>query len=377
MGQKNFKGSVSIVNDNNRIRLRWRYLTKRYSLNLSHLSKGNLLYAKKTALTIEQDMALNQFDLSLSKYSGNRPLLPSTGKTLVEYFEEWTSNYKQMDCEKHCNYHQVRNMIKKWENVTQNNILANLNAAKIGEKTYNRRLTMLKDFSKWLVKRSVWFTNPFEDVNQKRVRKEVKAERRPFTGEEIKRILKAFESDEFFIKSSHYKHSHYYPFVYFIFKTGVRNAEAVGLRVGSIDFEKKYIHINEVLARSLQGTNSAARVRKETKNGKERILPLTDDLKNILLPLTLNKKSDELLFQSHKRKAIDDRMFQRRIFKKILEKLGVEERVLYACRHTFGSRCINEGFTPVMTAFLMGNNPETVLRTYTHQIELPKDLPLL
>jgi len=92
MGQKNFKGSVSIVNDNNRIRLRWRYLTKRYSLNLSHLSKGNLLHAKKTALAIEQDMALNQLDLSLSKYSGKRPLLPSTAKTLVEYFEEWTSS---------------------------------------------------------------------------------------------------------------------------------------------------------------------------------------------------------------------------------------------------------------------------------------------
>ncbi len=97
-----------------------------------------------------------------------------------------------------------------------------------------------------------------------------------------------------------------------------------------------------------------ARIRKETKNGKERILPLTEDLKDIILPLTLNKKSDELLFQSHKKKAIDDQIFQRRIFKKVLEKLGVEERVLYACRHTFGSRCINEGFTRVMTAFPYG-----------------------
>jgi integrase len=28
-----------------------------------------------------------------------------------------------------------------------------------------------------------------------------------------------------------------------------------------------------------------------------------------------------------------------------------------------------------MTAFLMGNNPETALRNYTHQITIPKELP--
>jgi integrase len=59
----------------------------------------------------------------------------------------------------------------------------------------------------------------------------------------------------------------------------------------------------------------------------------------------------------------------------VLKELKLEERVLYACRHTFGSRCIHEGLTPVMTAFLMGNNPETALRNYTHLIELPKGLP--
>ena len=63
--------------------------------------------------------------------------------------------------------------------------------------------------------------------------------------------------------------------------------------------------------------------------------------------------------------------------KKILKDLEIEERVLYACRHTFGSRCIDSGITPIMTAFLMGNNPETALKNYTHQINLPKDLPII
>lgn len=81
------------------------------------------------------------------------------------------------------------------------------------------------------------------------------------------------------------------------------------------------------------------------------------------------------MFQSFSGGAIDDRMFQRRVFKPVLKELGIANRDLYACRHTFGSRCIDQGITPVMTAFLMGNNPETALRNYTHQITLPKSLP--
>jgi len=64
-------------------------------------------------------------------------------------------------------------------------------------------------------------------------------------------------------------------------------------------------------------------------------------------------------------------------FKKVLLSLGIDERVLYACRHTFGSRCIDEGVSPVMTAFLMGNNPETTLRNYTHQLNIPDNLPVI
>jgi integrase len=133
--------------------------------------------------------------------------------------------------------------------------------------------------------------------------------------------------------------------------------------------------IKESLARSVKGTHAAARVRKETKNGKVRKLPFTNDLKDLLPPLIVSKKQDDLVFQSYSGGAIDDRMFQRRVFSVVLQKLKIPHRVLYACRHTFGSRCIESGINPVMTSFLMGNNPETALRNYIHQINLPRELP--
>ena len=80
MGHKSSKGSVSITEYKGRIRLRWRHLKKRFSLNLSFWNQLNLLQAKKIALQIEQDIITGNFDTSLVKYS--TPVLVSGGKTL-------------------------------------------------------------------------------------------------------------------------------------------------------------------------------------------------------------------------------------------------------------------------------------------------------
>lgn len=376
MGHKTSKGAVSITEYKGRIRLRWRYNSKRYSLNHLSFTKNNLKHAQKVALQIENDILFERFDFTLERYGKEETKKPITS-SVVAQFEEWTQVYKQRDCEKHIDYNSVRNMLRKWKQVNQSNILTKLNTETFCPGTYNRRLNMLKGFIKWLVKSGAWQINPLEDVNPKRIKKVKQAQRKPFTEEEIRRILHAFKNDTFCPKCSSFKHSHYYPFIYFIFKTGVRNAEAIGLRAGSIDTDAKTITIKEVLARSLKGTNAAQRIRKETKNGKIRQLPLTADLLTVLLPVIAEKGNDELVFQSVTGLAIDDHNFQRRIFRKVLEKLGIENRVLYACRHTFASRCIASGITPITTAFLLGNNPETALRNYTHLLEVPKDIPLL
>ena len=149
MGQKNFKGAVTITNDNSRIRLRWRYLSKRYSLSLSQYTKSNLLHAKKVASQIEQDMVSSSFDYTLKRYKQTE-LNEDTkaSKSVLEYFEEWTSNYRQMDCDVHINYYSVRGMMRKWGDIKQDNILKKLNAETFSAGIYNRRLTMLKAFCK-------------------------------------------------------------------------------------------------------------------------------------------------------------------------------------------------------------------------------------
>ena len=375
MGIKNQKGTVSVENYKGRIRLRWRYQAKRYSLSLTAYSKHNLFQARILALEIEQDILTNLFDFTLIKYGGKDANSNKKSKSIVAYFEDWVSFYKQMDCEKHTNYNSTRNMLRKWGKITQENIVKKFNTETFCSTTYNRRLTILKNFINWLIEQNVWNFNPLFSVNNKKNKVIKNLNRTPFTEEEIHKILSAFKLNAACSSHSNSKHSNDYPFIYFIFKTGCRPSEAVGLRVSSIDLKNEFIIIKEVLARTIKHTSSLHRVRKETKNGKIRSLPLTHDLVNVLKPLIDNKLADDLVFLSPKGKAIDDKNFQARIFRQVLNKLEIPPRVLYACRHTFGSRCIDSGLSPVMTAFLMGNSPEVALKNYTHQMQIPKELP--
>ena len=375
MGIKNQKGTVSVENYKGRIRLRWRYQAKRYSLSLTVYSKQNLFQARILALEIEQDILTNMFDFTLIKYGGKDANSNKKSKSIVAYFEDWVSFYKQMDCEIHTNYNSTRNMLRKWGKISQENIVKKFNAETFCSKTYNRRLTILKNYINWLIEQNVWTFNPLLSVNNKKNKIIKHSNRTPFTEEEIHKILSAFKLNTACSSHSNFKHSYYYPFIYFIFKTGCRPSEAVGLRASSIDFKNEIITIKEVLARTIKHTSSLHRVRKETKNGKIRSLPLTQDLIDVLKPLIDKKLADDLVFLSPKGKAIDDKNFQARIFRQVLNKLAIPPRVLYACRHTFGSRCIDIGLSPVMTAFLMGNSPEVALKNYTHQMQIPKNLP--
>jgi len=67
MGQKNSKGTVTIINAYGRIRLRWRFKAIRHSISLGEYTKLNLIQARIIVLKIEQDMLLNNFDKSLIK----------------------------------------------------------------------------------------------------------------------------------------------------------------------------------------------------------------------------------------------------------------------------------------------------------------------
>jgi integrase len=115
--KKSQKGQVSISNYKGRIRLRWRHKGIRHSLSLHAYNKTNLSTARKVVLQIELDILNGQFDHTLEKYGGKCSLLndgPVVQKTIVQYFEQWVKEVKQLDCDKNSDYNHLRNTLRKW-----------------------------------------------------------------------------------------------------------------------------------------------------------------------------------------------------------------------------------------------------------------------
>jgi integrase len=125
MGTKNTKGSVTIEQKEKRIRLRWRFQTKRFSLNLFEFNKENLLKARKVAFKIEHDISIDNFDPTLIAYNPRAKKISESPleKPFIQYFEEWVSNYRNMDCEKDVDYHSTRNMMVRWGSFNESSIL--------------------------------------------------------------------------------------------------------------------------------------------------------------------------------------------------------------------------------------------------------------
>ncbi len=151
---------------------------------------------------------------------------------------------------------------------------------------------------------------------------------KPFSVEEVRAIIHWFENHNYY--------SYYADYVKFLFLTGSRTSEAIGLQWKHIDFERNLMFIYESLGRD-RG-NSAKRIRKTTKNRKLREFPLSNSLLELLKSRysASNKSTKSLVFPSPKGKAIDDHNFSQRIWKKCLIELEIEHRPSYNTRHTCG-----------------------------------------
>jgi integrase len=390
------KGEIGISNCKGRIRLRWRFSGERYSFSLpfAYLPE-NLHHATIKAAEIKLDIMKGCFDTSLKKYyaASTPPKLkvvisampaPESKELsmigqLVEHFNNWGKNYRNADIDSSIQYLYVRKFLEKWPGTPITKLAAKLNAENWATRTYNDRLTLLKPFFSWLLDTGVIGMHPLKEVRRKKNKGNRKNPRRtPMEEVEIIALLVAIKNDTYCPAASRFKHSNYYPFLSFIFFTGVRNAEAIGLKVSHINFSDRKVEISEAFARTVRGSHHSARVAKGTKTGNVRYLPLPDELYKLLVQQVEGKKPDDLVFTSPKGLSIDDRMLERRVLKPVLIKLGFGDRDLYSARHTFGTRAVQQGMPLTEIAYLMGHSTaETALRNYVSVSRPALKLPVI
>ncbi|MBW4638968.1 MAG: hypothetical protein KME05_12165 [Gloeocapsa sp. UFS-A4-WI-NPMV-4B04] len=234
IGVMGMKGTVGIENKDGKWRLRLpRSIAKdsaRYISTRLDATPTNLRKVQIRAWEIEEDVTTGNFDLTLSKYQFSQQ------KKLVKVVKE--PNLKELWC-RYCEFKRnqvcVTTFTSEYKNYTKH--IESLPAHGLRKATLirdfllstrsplvvKRALMYLSACCSWAVKSGLIKTNPFLGMTSEiRLSKDSVRDIDPFTVDERDAIINAF--------IAHPTFNHYAPFVRFLFLTGCRTGEAIGLQ---------------------------------------------------------------------------------------------------------------------------------------------------
>jgi integrase len=361
------KGKVAIESDKDWLRLRFTAQGKRYAFALGLPdTKVNRKIAAARATQIELDILSNNFDRTLTKYRPEKEILSQQKYlSVVEIFDQYLAEKtKQIDRRTLEKYQTVRShLLNFFGTATQidtKDAESFQDSLQGSKHTIKRKLQMLKACWQWAIAEELTTDNPWDKLPG-RIRVPASEFPKPFTKEEVQTILTAFQV------SSPY--NYLYDFVYFLFGTGLRTGEAIGLCWKNVSLDCRGIEVVEMVSRG---------VRKSTKTNKSRQFKLSPEMATILRARRpAIYKPDDLVFPSTSGKPLDDHNFRNRAWKTILDLAKVPYRKPYNTRHTFISHCLAAGMNPMLVAQLTGHDPQVLFEHYAASIESSPSIPSL
>lgn len=306
--------------------------------------------AQARAQAIASDIAFDRFDATLERY---RPtaIQPDNLPTLGELWQKYTF-YKAKDLS-------PTTLDKDFKRVA--NHIAAMPTQKLRDARRIRKhlidtltstsakkvLMHLSACCQWAMDEEMIPNNPFRHLPKVKGGKSTQ-DINPFTQGERDQIIQAFEQSVYY--------SHYAAFVKFLFFTGCRTSEAVGLQWKHISADLKTITFSEAVVNG---------VRKGTKTGKIRKFPVNDFLRSLLIEIRPpNPKPDEIVFKSPEGLLIDAHNFLNRAWTSVLEPLSITYRPQYNTRHTFITLCLEYGIPDTQVAQWVGNSARTIWQHY-------------
>ncbi len=357
------KSQVTVFDRYGYLHLRWTYKSKQYRLStgLSD-TKSNRKAVDAKVKMIESDIAYERVDVTLEKYGKvvKKEFKVTEEKralTLTELLEKRLKN-------KFCSpdkalLHLLRYYSQDIE--TTENAQDFINWIKETRGTANRTI------KRYLDTLQVISPTIFKPI---KITVESKPLPKPFTTEETRAIIDWFQTSEYY--------RHYADYVKFLFLTGTRTSEAIGLRWKHIDFNRNLLFISESLGRNKN--NTSHRIRKTTKTNKTREFPMNHTLLEMLTARheQSDKNPESLVFSSPKGCSIDDHNFSQRIWRKCLGELKIEYRPQYNTRHTFISHFLEKTKDVVKCASLTHGSKsgiQTIFNNYAgiiNRVEVPE-----
>lgn len=342
-----------------RLRLRWTYQGKRrhLSMGLADTDLGRTIAAQRAAL-IEQDIITGQYDRTLTKYQSGASKQKASGLTAVQLFDKF-SQYKRREITEAtlAKY----SAVSRWLRVLLEQHPAEMTdeeadeirlalAPEIADSTLKAYLQYLKAAWAWGCRRQLVRHNPWAEVLQ-RVKVSPRQPDTPLSRQEVSAIIEALQK--------HPRYCHYTDLVLFLFRTGCRLGEAIGLQWKHISNDYSTIWIGESVNRGHRGA---------TKTNRSRQFPISLKTQELLRARHSPKhKPTDLVFPSLTGGPIDTRNL-RFAWVAILQQAGVPYRSPYKTRHTFISHAIASGEDPMCVAKMAGHDPRTLFAHYAGAI---------
>lgn len=188
----------------------------------------------------------------------------------------------------------------------------------------------------------------------------------PFSQAEARVILKGFEN--------HHKYCHYKSLVHFLFLTGCRTSEAVGLTWSHVSSDLKMITFQDAIVCA-----SGKLIKKRLKNQDFRKFPCNEQLQDLLSTIKSNGNAEGIIFKSLTGKIIRADVFSafawnectihRKKYIGVVRQLANDGKIhhykpQYQTRHTFITSMLDAGMEVKDLAKLVGNSPEIIYKYY-------------
>ena len=147
---------------------------------------------------------------------------------------------------------------------------------------------------------------------------------------------------------------------------GLRVGEVCALRVRDIDFMTGTVQISRSVQRMTLNGKSQLLVQRPKSDSSERIVPLHSELLLLLRKITAGMQPDAYVMTGSVDRPMDPRTCQYQ-FAVLLKCCGIRHRVFHALRHTFATRCIENGADIKSVSEMLGHSDiKTTLKLYVH-----------
>lgn len=364
------KTAVKVESLRENLRLRWSYQRKRYCLSLGlYDSPAARKVAESKAAAIEADLITGNFDPSLEKYRSESipQLLEDNGLKITALFGRFSEARHR---------HLTGHTPEKYQTMARKlaGFFGEANAASVDEAkawqfreslshlkpvTQAQQLKLVSACWQWGIDQGMVTANPWVDVA--RVKVPPQQSPRPFTADEVAAIIQGFEQSPYY--------AYYTDFARFLFGTGCRTGEAIGLCWG---------HLSDDCSKAWIGESVSRGIRKATKTNRAREFGLPSNLTAMLQARKPPAaKPTDLVFPAMKGGPIDCHNFRNRAWRAVLEQAGVIYRKPYSTRHTFISHALDNGGIPMLIAQMTGHDPEMLFKHYAAYIKGGLECPAL